>query len=728
MAKRKGKVRQEPVWYESTAFLWLACLCLILFAVALFSNTLDGEFVFDDRPLILQNPQVTHQLYGDILFPTRGYRPIRTLTYALNYALGGDNPFGYHLFNIVLHGLNGVLLFLLLRLWTGGNLASLAASALFLAHPAQTAAVAYVSGRKDLLALSFILAGLLLYSRFRRTGRHWSLAGAVILFVLGFFSKEVVVVVPALLLLADALHLEGRTAEADDDSQDPSIWRVWVKAAVRHPLLYAGAALAALAGLYYAIFIMRASRMVGLWGGSWETNLGTSFKLFAHYAKMILWPFPLIADYKGNVFPISSGMLEPATLLALVAAIAYAALAVWVYRRAPLVSLGLFWFALFLLPVLHFIPFHEVAADHFLYVPLAGTALAAADLLRRLFKRAQVPSAAVWAVLAVILAAASWSAVQRNRLWTDDTLLWEDTLAKAPDSFRANVNLGRIYFEEYANNRDKRRQGLEMTRRATHLEPMEATAHVNLGSMYFEIGSKLKDQPQESKRLVELGLDIIKRGLELDPSNPSALSNIGNCYKTLSLLERQAGNSAEAEMLWQTAKDYYERALRSDSRRETRAAHYNLAVLYQDVGKNQAAQEQLGQFLAAWPNHADGNARMGTLLMTLGRPEEAEPYLRKAVGLKPIEENFLHLARAQHTSGQSQKAINTYKLALRYHPDRVEIYFNMAQIYYTMGRIEDSRRAFRTYLERGRDPRLLESARGALQQLEEEKDPSNVPR
>ncbi|HSR69755.1 MAG TPA: tetratricopeptide repeat protein [Acidobacteriota bacterium] len=730
MAKRERKARRQPVQFDSPALIWVACLCLYTFAFLLFANTLNGEFLFDDRPLILQNPQVTEQLYSDIVVPTRGYRPVRTLTYAINYALGGEDPWGYHLFNVALHALNGLLLFFLLRMWTGSVWPSFCATALFLAHPAQTAAVAYISGRKDLLALFFVLAGLLLYSRFRETGRHWRLAASLFLFLMGFFSKEVVIVFPALLMMADALHLELRRPQASQQEpagQGPTFLRAFWQAARRHPLLYSAAALAALAGLYHATFVMRASRMVGLWGGSWETNLGTSFKLFAHYAKMILWPFPLIADYKGDVFPISGGFSEPMTLVALLAAAAYLGLAVWVYRKAPLISLGLLWFALFLLPVLHLIPFHEVAADHFLYVPLAGIAVAVAELLRLLAKSDSFPTRAAWAAVAVLVAASSVFAYQRNETWNDATRLWEDTLAKAPQSFRANVNLGRIYFESSASDPVKRRQALEMTRKATQLEPEEATALVNLGSMYFEIGSKSAQDPQRQEDWITSGLDLLKRGLQHDPSSPSALSNIGNCYKSLSLLHRQRGQVEEAERLWNMAKDYYERALQSDARRETRAAHYNLAVLHQDVGNQQEAIQQLRLFLKAWPRHADGNARLGTILLSVGRSQEAIPYLQRAVRYKPVQENMLYLAEAQQRSGRLQDAAETYLSTLQRYPHLKDIYFNLAQVLYLQGNIQESKRAFQIYLRDGQNPTLLENARQALQQLEEKEVQQDVP-
>ena len=89
----------------------LFCLLLAAVVVSLYANTLSHGFVFDDVTLIQQNTDVTQLNWGRILGRT-GYRPVRTFTYALNYALGGADPFGYHLLNLLLHAL---LTFLLLR-------------------------------------------------------------------------------------------------------------------------------------------------------------------------------------------------------------------------------------------------------------------------------------------------------------------------------------------------------------------------------------------------------------------------------------------------------------------------------------------------------------------------------------------------------------------------------------------------------------------------------------
>ena len=96
--------------------------------------------------------------------------------------------------------------------------------------------------------------------------------------------------------------------------------------------------------------------MEGLWGGSLAAHAGTCFKLFSHYLALAVFPHPLIADYTGDVFPLSPGFADAPTLLAVLLLAAFAAIAVRVYPSRPLVALGMGWFLTALAPVLQILP------------------------------------------------------------------------------------------------------------------------------------------------------------------------------------------------------------------------------------------------------------------------------------------------------------------------------------------------------------------------------------
>ncbi|RPI20350.1 MAG: hypothetical protein EHM61_27210, partial [Acidobacteria bacterium] len=414
--------------------IWAVALGILAFLV--YANTLGHGFVIDDAPLISQNSAVRGLEWSYILSP-HGYRPVRTFTYALNYALGGDDPFGYHLLNVLLHSANVILLFLLVFRWTALSAIAGTAALLFAVHPVQTAAVAYVSGRKDILTTLFVLLACHTYTSYRRATRPVFAVLTGVLFGLAVMAKEVAIVLPALLALADVFILERRS---EDGEKRESILVRLIRALKRAPVFY-GVCLGLLAfAAYYAMFVMKASRMTGFWGGTPWTHYGTSFKLLLHYAKLAVIPYPLIADYLGDVFPLSKGLLEPATIGSVVFLAGYLFLAVKMDRRNPLFTFGMLWFLVALLPVLQIFPFHELAADHFLYLPLVGIAVLFGSAVHLLARRWDMKI--VGAGVAAIAVFFIFMTIDRNRDWKDEFTLWSETYRVAPGSYRANHNLG----------------------------------------------------------------------------------------------------------------------------------------------------------------------------------------------------------------------------------------------------------------------------------------------
>lgn len=390
--------------------VWAAASVFTL-AFGLYVNTLGHGFVFDDLSLITQNPQVKQFRWTNFVSPT-GYRPLRTLTYAINYAVGGENPFGYHLVNVLLHAINALLVYLLFWAWSHSNVLAGSGALLFAFHPVQTAAVAYVSGRKDLLATLFVLLGCYLYASYRKKKQWYFAAFSLFSFLLGILSKEVAIVFPGLLFLFDVLLLPAIRGRPKGTLQT-------VKGSL---FLYGVSALLAFLAVYYAIVLTPASRMVGLWGGGVATHLGTSFKLFLHYLRLALLPDPLIADYTGEVFPISKGFLEPSTLLAVAVLGGYLALAGWACRRNLRLAFGLLWFFFALLPVLQIIPFHEIAADHFLYSPLVGIAFLGGLGIDYLVE-SKGAAILAWGLMGMTSGVFALLTVDRNRDWKNEQTL-----------------------------------------------------------------------------------------------------------------------------------------------------------------------------------------------------------------------------------------------------------------------------------------------------------------
>jgi hypothetical protein len=193
---------------------WLLPLLLIGVGLVAYFNSFEGTFLLDDKFRIVNNPQI-RQLWPPSGGMVQSTRPILELTLALNYAIGGLNPWGYHAFNLAVHVLAGLLLFgIVRRMLESDNLRArygaasrwlaVVVATIWLVHPLQTESVTYIIQRAEsLMGLFFLLT---LYCGIRACGSprplRWSIA-AVIACALGMGSKEVMVSAPILMLLYD---------------------------------------------------------------------------------------------------------------------------------------------------------------------------------------------------------------------------------------------------------------------------------------------------------------------------------------------------------------------------------------------------------------------------------------------------------------------------------------------------------------------------------------------
>ena len=235
----------EPTGASSKRTATAAALVAIL-AIAAYAGTLGHGFALDDGPEVVDNAHVRSLAGVATVFTTSSwagagdasvpmYRPLTTLSYTVNYALGGLDPFGFHLANVLLHAAVCVLVLLLgLRVGLGLPAASVAA-ALFAVMPVHVEAVANVAGRKDLLVAVFSIGAILAHSRAMRRG-GFALALAPLLVAGALLSKEAGLVLVGLLAAHDLFF-----ARAEWSDPPPARPRALRELPGRHPALRARA-------------------------------------------------------------------------------------------------------------------------------------------------------------------------------------------------------------------------------------------------------------------------------------------------------------------------------------------------------------------------------------------------------------------------------------------------------------------------------------------------------
>lgn len=545
----------------------------VAISVALYWNSFSGEFVFDDLTTFRRVGNARKSV-GDLL---EDYRPLRYVSLRIDQALFSDDPRGYHVHSALLHGITSFVVFLVLRRLAGGG-AALAGALLFVAHPVHTECVAYISGRRDILTTLFYLLGFLSWLEFRRTsGRLW-LAAGLGAYGLALGAKEMAVTLPAVCVLRDLLA-------------DPALVRQRIRT-------YAALGALGLGAAVYFAFFYESTRQDEWHGGSMAANFATSTRLVVHYAILLVFPLRLLGDHSFDAYPVSRSFLEGSVLLSLAAIAAGVGAALWARRRAPLVAFGVGWFLVTLLPVLHFKPFHELAAEHYLYLPSVGFCLLAGLGFERLRALAGPPVA--WTALGLVLALFSVRTVVRNRDWRDIETFWRVTTETAPRCARAHMNLGVVHA--------KRREWTEAAacmERAISIKPDYVVARYQLGKVYgaqgrvddaraqweeaLRLAFSFKRPPLEPAELCKLldrheeAIRIYERNLELGVRPASSLSGLMACHAFLGTRAAKAGQGADAMSRYRQALQAAEALLlmRPDDRKLLRDAA-NLAEAVRD--------------------------------------------------------------------------------------------------------------------------------------------------
>ena len=670
MSRKARRPKRRRAGLNQRQALLLISLVLIGVGIGVYSNSLGHGFVFDDTTLIEQNPSLLELNLWELSGP-RGYRPVRSLTYALNYWLGGLNPYGYHLFNVLLHSANGAILLWLIFVLTARFWLAVPAALLFTLHPIQTASVAYVSGRKDLLATFFLMAGLLSYCRFRQANRSRWLALAFVAFGLACLAKEVALVFPALVLIVEVVLAQRRNQLTDVARFILSRLKVLGLLGFASVLL-----------LLYSVFWVQASRMDGFWGGSPITNYGTSLKLFVHYLKQIVLPHPLLADYSGHVIAVSTGLLEPATWVAAAVVLGYVLANIWAWGRDVLLGFSLSWFAIAIVPVLQIIPFHELAADHFLYLPSIGFSLLVGLFFEWMLLNTDFRILGT-AMLSAVLAIYGWRTVERNRDWKSPITLWEATYRDAPNSFRANCNLGIFAFQSGDYNR-----ALKLTEQCRRLAPDNHLAYANLGAAKREMGSQaLKARDFDRAEALEReALFNSEKAIELNPEDFWSMSNAGDVLKDLALIQELRGDLKGANQIRVASLGYFKRALAlGSSHPQFPQVYYKTGAVLVDGGHYQEAIPYLERSVAALPDYSLAQYVLGFSYYMLSEWEKALHPLEIALQLGPNPDLVAYLADTYRLLGRVNDAFRVLEEGDRRFPNTSAIHYNLGILFEANG-------------------------------------------
>jgi Flp pilus assembly protein TadD len=574
---------------------------IIAAGLGAYHNSFRDGFVFDDTLYIVENPRI-RQLWRPWEVIAHTSRPVVGLSLAMNYALGGFDPWGYHAFNVGVHILAALTLYGVVRrtlvsetlrskFGVAAPFLAGAISLLWLVHPLQTESVTYTIQRGESLMGLFYLLTLYCVIRSQDAPRRnlWKIV-AVVSCALGMASKPVMVTAPVVILLYDRAFLVTS----------------WREAMRRRGWLYAG-----LTATWLLPLLLLANAP-----SEWKTSAGFEYRetsplryaltqpvAVVHYLRLTFWPHPLCLDY-GRPFVTSAARMTGALPGQIVVAVLLAG-TVWAWRRRPAAGFLGAWFFLILAPTSSFVPVADAIVEHRMYLPLAAVVaavvLTAVALGNRLFNKQQgvvlgcVASGFVVALLTFLT-------IQRNRDYKSALTIWQDTVEKYSSNARAHSNLGLAL-----DQAGRLQEAIGHYEQALRLKPDYAEAHYNLGIALGRLGRGPEAIAQ------------FEQALQLDPDYAKAHNNLGLALVSVGRLPEAMGHWEQALRI---APDFVE-------------AHNNLGNALLQGGRTDDAIGHYEQALRIEPDLAEAHCNLGVALEQAGRLQDAIGHYEQALRLKP---------------------------------------------------------------------------------------------
>ena len=625
-------------------------LGLALLALLPFLNGLPYDFTYDDRLIISGNDRLespakveeifTTQYFGGALTSAQNYRPILLLTYAVQRWIHGNRAWLFRAVNLALHAAVTVSLGeWLFALGFAAGPAS-AVAALFAVATVHVEAVTSLVGRAELLAALLVFLVARLWLRATREGPfgRGPYATALGVFLLSVFVKENAIVAPGVVVLGE-LFRGGRGRSPRE------AWNGLPKAARR-----------ALFGFAFPIVILFAVRLVVIKGlliskeaGIFELEnplVVLSFPLRAanalglglRYAAKTFLPIHLAADHSAYALPVARSMSDPGAWWGIAGTLAGAVLALALWKRRPLASLGLCLFAGALFPVSN-VPFviGTIFAERLAYLPSAGLLCLAVGLLAAPSR--QVPRPALpwreWLLL-VVVALGGAATIWRNRVWRDDRTLYADMVAKYPNSAKAHYNVAW----------DAQREG----RRAEAIPHLRAA--VAIFPSYYDGWALLGKQLWDEKKWDE-AIACYRKSVEIFPAYENGQWGLA---KTL----EESGNVEEARKAFDAGADQFP---------DSYPIAYHRAAFLDLHGTLEQAEDAWSDAVENGDGAVSARLAHARVLRKLAREEEAWDEARFALVNDPANgEARRFLAEGYESAGRTLAAGAEWTRAVRANP------------------------------------------------------------
>jgi Tfp pilus assembly protein PilF len=575
-----------------------AAFFLSFLAFLLYAPSFSGSWLMDDLSVIVNNPDI--RSIHNFLLDTFPGRPLREVSYLVDYSMFGLEPWGYHVQNVFWHALNSWLVYVLaVRLKARQTTAWLAAL-LFLVHPVHVEVVANSSHRKDSLALAFMLLAFLVYINVYREQPllkkcGW-LAGAVILWGIAFLAKGNSLVLPFIVLAYEYVVVSEQH-------------RFLIRSRYIVPTMVV-ATVPGIMAWYWYIASLPSFRMAIMGAFIKSENL-LDFSVSAYvlmvakslafmFSKLV-WPVALSMEY---IYAVPTTVADPWVLAAVVLGILLC-VAVYRWRQSQPEQLFLLLFGTLLwLPTSNvFWHLSYFAADRYLYAPSAGLCVLAVLASERACVRRRRLFVSGWLAILVIFSALTW---QQIGVWQNEMTLYSQMLKVSPRSLEAMIGLASAHYErkDYSAAADYARQAMDR-------DPSDARPYTILGNIAF-MNSQFND-----------ALELLLEAQKKNPRAPDTYNVLGSIYDDLGQPDRAVEAFRTALKL---RPDYFQ-------------AYTNLGVVFERTGHIDEAETSLRKAIGANSGYVPAWFNLGIVLYRKHELQEARNSFAEAVRLNPLHED-----------------------------------------------------------------------------------------
>jgi tetratricopeptide (TPR) repeat protein len=654
--------------------LFLALLIFLGFTI--YSNTLNSPFVFDDSEAIQNNVFIRmEEISGrNMIQAATGYgknRPVSMLSFAFNYYFDRYDVLGYHLVNIFVHLINGILLFFLVKLTlTLSNrqsdttrkldpititTLSFLSALLWLVNPVQTQSVTYIVQRMTSMGATFYILSLILYARGRIAqlmsekegnagSKHYYLwfAGCFVAGLLALGCKESTAMLPVFIFLYEWYFFRN-------------LDQGWFKRQLKY-LVAIFILFGIVAGLYLGFDPLgkfNTLRDYVLKEFTMGERLLTQTRVVVYYLSLIFYPNPsrLNLDYD---FPVSYSLFNPfTTFLSLMVILALIGLGIYLAKKQRLLSFCIFWFLGNLVIESSVIPL-ALIFEHRVYMPSMFVFLLAVVLFHRYIRPAWLTAVIACTTVAV----SSYWTYERNKIWQDNISLWSDCIKKSPNKSRPYSNLGQVLTRQ-----ERYDEALTNYLKAIELNPNFAIVRYNLGGLYKKRGETNK------------AIEQYRKAIQIDPNFVKAYNNLG-----VALIKEDKTDEAIENL---------QQALQKDP--NLASAHINLGLALSKQEKISDAVVHWNKALQISSNLPKAQFQLGAALVKQGRTEQGVHHLKRALQINPdFAEAHNNLGGQLLQEGRIDEALKHFNAALKSDPEIAEAHNNVGIILIHKGNIDEA--------------------------------------